>query len=115
MNKFTCNILLATSSPDDVIEKGEIEKEDALSALKSFPFREELAKREQNPDLMVPTLTFHNCDTGQYLALWSESPGCYTVWKPDSMALAVGVRGEQDLHECVTLFFDVEDKELNEY
>jgi hypothetical protein len=115
MNTFTYNILLATASPDDVVEKGEIKKEGALSILKSFPFQEELAKREQNPDLMAPTLTFHNNSTGQDLAIWSEASDDYTVWKPDAMANADGVKKEQALLTCVSLFFDEKDEELNEF
>jgi len=113
MSKFTYNVPLSTSSPDDVVEMGEIEKEAALSVVGSFPFQEGLAKRAKNPSLMAPTLTFSNNTTGQDLAIWSEIQGQYTIWKPDAMACAECVETMQHLLACVALFFDEQDEELN--
>jgi hypothetical protein len=69
------NILLATESPDDVIDKGEINKENAIKYFLQFPFKKELEKRVLNQDLMAPTITFHDDKSNLDLAIWSEEHG----------------------------------------
>ncbi len=115
MSRFTYKILFDTSSPDDVVKMGAIEKSAALSFVKTFPFKRELAKRERDPSLVAPTIIFHDSMTRRYLAVRSEAPGRYAVWQPDAEARADGVQSMLKVLACVTLFFDGKARELNHY
>jgi len=114
-SRFTCKLLVSASRPEDVVKMGAIEKSAALSFVKSFPFKRELAKREQDPSLLAPTITFHDNAAHRYLSIRCETPGRYSVWKPDAEAGADGVKSMLKILACISLFFDGKDGELNEY
>lgn len=112
---FTHSVLLASSSPDDVEERGPISADEALQLLRTFPFVEELGKRSKDPDLMVPTITFTNQSQGIDLAIWSEAPNEFTVWLPSCWSLAQRVTDRDAVEKCVTLFFKTRIAELAEH
>ena len=114
-SRFTYKLLFSTSSPDDVVKMGEIGKDAALTFVKTFPFKKELHRREQDPTLVVPTITFHDNAAHRYLSIASDTPGRYSVWKPDAEARVDGVKSMLKILACVSLFFDGKDGELNEY
>ena len=115
MSRFTCKLLLAVASPDEVVKMGEINKAAALSFVKSFPFRRELARRKQDPSLTAPTITFHDNAAHRYLSIRGDSPGHFAVWKTNAEARADGVKSMLKVLACISLFFDGKDKELNDY
>lgn len=115
MSRFTCKLLCATSAPDEVVKLGAIEKPAALSFVKSFPFRKELARRQEDPSLAVPTITFHDNAAHRYLSISSDAPGRYCVYKPNAEARADGLNSMLKVLACISLFFDGKDRELNEY
>ncbi len=103
---FTHTVLFATLSPDDLEERGPISREEAIELFRSFPFEEELTKREGNADLTVPTLTFTAEADGSSLTIWSADPGEFLIWVPAIFGLAGGVTDPEDVADCVDLFFD---------
>ena len=115
MSRFTCKLLCNTASPDDGVKMGSIEKGAALSFVKSFPFKKELARRKQDPSLVVPTITFHDGVSNRSLSLSSDAPGRFAVWKPGTRLRADGVKSMLKVLACVSLFFDGKEKELNAY
>jgi hypothetical protein len=115
VGRFTFKLLCSTASSEEVVKMGEIDKEGALHFVKAFPFKRELRKREQDPTLVVPTLTFHDNAAHRYLHVSSDTPGRYTVWKPDAEVRADGVRSMLKVLACLSLFFDGKDRELNEF
>jgi hypothetical protein len=115
MGRFTFKLLFATSSPEEVVKMGEIDKDGALHFVKTFPFKRELRKREQDPALVVPTITFHDNAAHRYLHIACETPGRYSVWKPDAESRVDGLKSLLKVLACLSLFFDGKDRELNEY
>ncbi len=105
---FTHTVLPAATSPDALEARGPISREDAIHLCRSYPFEEELRKREHDADLTVPTLTFTNEADGSSLAIWSADPGEFLLWVPSIFALVNGVTDLEDVADCVELFFDLD-------
>lgn len=115
MSRFTCKLLCGTASPDDVVKMGSIEKQAALSFVESFPFRKELARRQTDPSLVVPTITFHDNAAHRYLSISSDAPDRYCVYKPNAETRADGLKSMLKVLACISLFFEGKDGELNDY
>lgn len=102
---FTHNVLYACDTPDKVEERGAINRDQAIGIFRSFPFASELAKRAENSDLTVPTITFKDVTSNACFAIWSEVPGVYVLWLPSVVMFADGVADTAGIERCVSLFF----------
>ena len=109
---FTYTILRACLTPDDEEVMGAIVESAALELVSSFPFVDELAKRDENPDLTVPTLTFIRSADQCYFVIWSELVGQFVLYCPTHEWLVEGVTDIRDAHECLRTFFASDDKNL---
>jgi hypothetical protein len=102
----THDVLFARASPDELEEHGPITRDQAIILFRTFPFLNELAARERQPDLTVPTITFTDQSTGVALAIWSETAGRFVIWLPSAVALAQDVSDPDAVEKCIALFFD---------
>lgn len=109
---FTHTILRACSSPDDEEDMGAIDESAALELISTFPFADELAKRDKNPELTVPTLTFTRSADSCYLVVWSETPGRFVLFCPTDQWLVEGATDMQDVLKCASLYFAGDDESL---
>ncbi len=103
---FTHSVLYAVSSPDEAEERGPISQEAAVALFHSFPFEAELQKRESDPDLTVPSLTFTAIGTESSLTVWSADPGTFRIWVPETFGMVDGITDPDDVTDCIELFFE---------
>jgi hypothetical protein len=103
---ITHEVLFARTSPDALEERGPITRDQAVLLFRTFPFLTELAARERQPELTVPTITFTDQSTGGALAIWSETAGRFVVWLPSAFALAEDVSDPDAVENCIALFFE---------
>lgn len=88
-----------------MIEKGAVSQSEAEQIFLEFPFEAEIAKRNENPDLMAPTITFHNEKNGFDLALWTEDSNTFELWFPPYMVGKSGL-SKVDAVKFIMLFFN---------
>ena len=109
---FTHTILRACPTPDDEEDMGAIDESAALELVSTFAFADELAKRDANPDLTLPTLTFVRSSDECYLVVWSETVGQFVMYCPSYEWLFEGATDIQDALECLRLFFAGDENNL---
>lgn len=101
------NVLYSVDSPDNVIERGRILQNDAEKIFLSFPFESEIIKRNKNPELMAPTITFHDEEKNYDLAVWTEDAINYELWFPQEM-ISITNMPKMDVIKYITHFFSKE-------
>lgn len=115
MFKITYDILDAVESPDEIRDMGRIETKEAVSVFCDYPFGKQLALRAENPDLMAPTITYHDESDDLDLAIWSESAGRFTIWFPSAALEVDGYIGFMEIARCIEAFCDGRHSDLERY
>jgi hypothetical protein len=104
MSVISYNILDAVQSPDEVREMGTVDPITAVSAFNDYPFSDQWELRNNNPNLTVPTITYHNEDNDSDFAIWSEKKDRFTIWYPDASLEVSGDITTDEITHCIELF-----------
>jgi hypothetical protein len=111
--KITYSVLYSCPSVDDEIEMGAIDLPQAISLVSSFPFNDELKKREKDPELItVPTLSFHRWSDDCFFAVWSETFDELLIFCPTYGWMVDGVTDLEDVSESLKHYFRGDDQAL---
>jgi hypothetical protein len=103
---YTYDVQYADFDTYQVKEMGIIDVSGAISAFRSFPFKEEYEKARLLPDGTAPTISFRSQADEVTLAVWLYEPEVYEVFlKLSDAMVTVRTSDEQFIIEVIKSFF----------
>lgn len=110
---YTYDVQYVDFRTDEVKDMGAVDAAGAVSAFRSFPFKEQLERAKTLSEPTFPTITFRSDEA--VLAVWSLEPDEYEIYlEQNEQKITLTVRGEALPIEAIQLFFNGGRAELYE-
>jgi hypothetical protein len=104
---YTYDVQYVDFRTDQVKDMGAVDAVGAVSAFRSFPFKEQLEKAKTLSEPTFPTISFRSGSDEAVLAVWSLEPDEYEIYlEQNEQKVTLAVRGEAAPIDAIQSFFN---------